>query len=119
MILIFIGHATSKDMVDHFTHAVLESGLHIPNMVQVSMDGPNVNWKFFELLKQKILSDHGTNLMNIGSCGLHVIHNSFKMGAESTGWNVSSFLSSLCYLFKDSPARRENFKNVTGSSTCP
>ena len=43
----FIGHATSKDMVDHFTHAVLESGRHIPNMVQVSMDGPNVNWKFF------------------------------------------------------------------------
>ena len=50
---------------------------------------------------------------------MHVIHSSFKTGAESTGWNVSSFLSSLYYLFKDSPARRVDFKNVTGSSIMP
>lgn len=43
-------------------------------------------------------------------------HNSFKAGAEATGWNVGSFLSSLYYLFKDSPVRREDFKTVTGST---
>ena len=67
-------------------------------MVQVSMDGPNVNGKFFELLKQKILSDHGTNLINIGSCGLHVIHNSFKTGLSQLGGMCPPFYL-VCTIF--------------------
>lgn len=116
---LFSGHATSEDMENHFTTSVLESGLNIQNMVQISMDGPNVNWKFFDNIRQKILDDYNSQLLNIGSCGLHVVHNSFKTGAEKTEWGLSSLLSSLYYLFKDSPARREDFTTLTvkGSST--
>ena len=35
------------------------------------------------------------------------------------GWQVSSFLSSLYYLFKDAPARREDFVTISGSSLMP
>lgn len=61
-------------------------------MVQMSMDGPNVNWRFYDIIKQTLISDYDNKLINIGSCGLHILHNSFKTGAaESTGWQVSSF----------------------------
>ncbi len=46
-------------------------------MVSVSMDGPNVNWCFFEMLQQKH-AEHfgGAQLAVVGSCGLHTLHNS-------------------------------------------
>ena len=105
--------------MDHFTKTVLESGLQAKNILQVSMDGPSVNWKFYGELKKKVNTDYGTTLINIGSCGLHVVHNSFKRGMDATGWQVSSFLSSLYYLFKDAPARREDFVTISGSTLMP
>lgn len=115
----FMGHATADDMVKHFTTCILESGLRMAHMVQISMDGPNVNWCFNDIIKQTMISDHDNKLINIGSCGLHILHNSFKTGAESTGWQVSSFLASLYYLFKDAPARKEDYCKVTQSSLLP
>ena len=38
---------------------------------------------------------------------------------DATGWQVSSFLSSLYYLFKDAPARREDFVTMSGSTLMP
>ena len=43
----FLGHATANDMVQHFEESVVNSGLPICNLAQISMDGPSVNWKFF------------------------------------------------------------------------
>jgi hypothetical protein len=31
-----------------------------------------------------------------------------------TGWSIGDYLASLSYLFKDSPARREDFVEVAG-----
>ena len=106
-------------MVEHFTSAVLESGLNVKEMVQISMDGPNVNWAFYDIMKKKMCDDHDSSLINIGSCGLHVVHNSFKTGAKATGWKISDFLLSLYYLFKDSPARREDFQESCGNAIMP
>ena len=113
------GHGTADNLLEHFTKSVLESGLSVKDIIQVSMDGPNVNWKFFGDLKKKIGDDYGTTLINIGLCGLHVVHNSFKSGMDATGWQVSSFLSSLYYLFKDAPARKEDLQTTTGSTLMP
>ena len=38
---------------------------------------------------------------------------------DATGWQVSSFLSSLYYLFKGAPARREDFVTISGSPLMP
>ena len=43
----FMGHATADDVVAHFRSAL--EGLHLNHILQISMDGPNVNWKFFEI----------------------------------------------------------------------
>ena len=84
------------------------------NLVQISMDGPSVNLKFLQMLNERIHNEHGIFLVNIGSCDLHTVHNSFQAGGQASGWKVSSLLSSLYYVFKDSPARREDFCKVTG-----
>ena len=46
-----------------------------PNkMIQVSMDGSSTNWKFIEYLKIYRLQNEQSQLIEIESCGLHIIH---------------------------------------------
>ena len=46
------------------------------------MDGSNVNWAFHEDLEsyRKIEDPKAPSLLNIGSCGLHVLHGAYKTG---------------------------------------
>ena len=39
----FMGHATADEVVEHFRSAL--KGLRLNQILQISMDGPNVNWK--------------------------------------------------------------------------
>lgn len=48
----FLAHVTFDDMVDSFQHCA--AALPLKNMLQLSMDGPNVNWKFHQLINQQI-----------------------------------------------------------------
>jgi hypothetical protein len=90
-------------------------------LLQISFDGPNVNLNFFELLQKHLANDDPTNqtMLDLGSCGLHTIHNAFKTGAESTGWNIEVSLKAFWHFFKDTPARRADFSNITGCNTYP
>ncbi|XP_027140125.1 uncharacterized protein LOC113746890 [Larimichthys crocea] len=81
------------------------------------MDGPNVNWKAFSLLQKEMQKQVDRSLLNIGSCGLHILHNSFREGCKTTGWDIEHTLSSLYWLFHDCPARHEDFVTATGCST--
>nr|CAD7202364.1 unnamed protein product [Timema douglasi] len=42
------------------------------------------------------------NLLNLGPCGLHVVHGSLRTGLESVDWDISSLLCHMYYLFTDS-----------------
>lgn len=43
------------------------------------MDGPNVNWKILELLQEEQHEQYaGTELIVVGNCGLHTLHNACK-----------------------------------------
>ena len=70
---------------------MLENGLQAKDIIQVSLDGSSVNWKFYGELKKKVNNDYGTTLINIGSFGLHVVHNSFKR--HGCYWIASVFVS--------------------------
>ena len=87
----FLGHGIAADMLQHFHACVLESGLDISN-------GPSVNWKFFDNLKTKLFQKFETKAFNIGSCGLDIVHNSFKAGVSVSECVVSEVLSCLYYL---------------------
>jgi hypothetical protein len=51
-------------------------------------------------------------LIHIGSCPLHLIHNSFKTGVDGTNWSIEEFLNNLAFWFSHSPSRREDYLNL-------
>lgn len=104
---VFMGHATAYDVFSAFQTGVQK--LNLTKLLQVSMDGPAVNWRFYEILQNKLRKEHNVECVCIGSCGLHIVNNAFRKGECCTGWEISSILSALYYIFKDSPARREDF----------
>ena len=64
------------------------------------------------MLQKELQVECSTSLLNVGSCGLHIVHGTYKKGIDSTDWNLSSILSAFHSLFKDSPARRDNYFSI-------
>lgn len=103
------GRATAENLLSHFKNSI-EPAMKIGKILQISMDGPNVNWKFLELLKE----NEDCNLLELGSCGLHVLHGALQSGHKACKWDIDSILRGMYWLFKDSPARRADFIKITG-----
>lgn len=82
------------------------------------MDGPNVNHKFLEMLMQdrRKKDPDQPQLLQLGSCSLHIVHGAFSTGMQKTGWNLEKLLRAIWYLFHDSPARRADYKAITESA---
>jgi len=76
----FMGHATADDLLGKLKSSL--TGLHVPNLIQVSTSGPNVNWKMFESLQQELKDYHDIHFLNVGSCGLHQVHEAFQCGSR-------------------------------------
>lgn len=114
----FLGHACAVDLVNTF-ESKIEQQLGLSNIVQLSMDGPNVNWSAFKKLQDKVEVEHNNLLINIGSCGLHIVHNALRSGINETKWEISNQLFSLYTLFDNVPARRDDLESVTKSVIYP
>ena len=52
----FLGHATADDMISVF-EAHVEGKLGLSNLIQLSMDGPNVNWAAYRKLEEKLSNE--------------------------------------------------------------
>lgn len=110
----FLGHTTAADLMQSFQQGT--SQLNPKSLLQIPMDGPNVNWRFYQDLLQVRKSQELPELLNIGSCGLHIVHGSLQKGVTDTGWKLGNIMRCLWWLFHDSPARREDVASVT---SCP
>ena len=51
-----------------------------------------------------------------GSCSLHAIHGAFKTGEQSIDWKLKKILRALHQILHDSPARQNDYTDVTGGS---
>lgn len=89
--------------------------LNMRQLLSVGMDGPNVNFKFLDLLQKELYG--GAQVVTVGSCGLHTLHNALKAGF--TSWQLEKLLQAMHFLFLNVPARREDFTKLTGSSCFP
>ena len=108
----FTGHGRAQDVLEHFLAGV--SSLELKRVLQVSMDGPNVNWAFHKLLQSNMQLEFGSQLLDIGSYGLHVINGGFKHDSDESTWDIPALLRSVHSLFNETPTRREDFTRVTG-----
>ena len=52
-------------------------------------------------------------MLNIGTRGLHTVHNAFKHGAKASGWAVDKVFSSMYKIFDQSPSRRGDYEKLT------
>ena len=111
----FLGHTSAQDLLKSLPSSL--TTLNPMGLIQLSMDGPSTNWKLYdELSKDRANSDPDLpELINVGSCGLHIIHRAFKRGAVATGWHIDNLLQSLWYLFSDAPAKKEDFMKISES----
>lgn len=71
----------AEDILDSFLEGL--KPLNINKMIQVSMDGPNVNWKFYHLLTEL----ENVNVIQSGSCSLPVVHGAFRK--QLTGVSIN------------------------------
>lgn len=113
----FLLKATAADLLTAFKENInLEILLKV---IQLSMDGPNVNFTFLKNFQDLVNEHISSKLLNLGSCGVHVVHNSFKAGAKATKWQISDFLYASYNYFLKSPARRATYIMLTGSEKFP
>ena len=110
-----MGHARASDLMQSLIE-VLKDLDYINKIVQVFMDGPNKNWALLDNLSihRKEENANAPNLVNIGSCGLHMVHGSFSAASKQTYWNLEVSLKSFYKNFKDSPARRADYLELNG-----
>ena len=64
------------------------------NLVQVSTDGPNMNWKTVVIIKDYREHDDldGPDLIDIGSCELHALHGAYGAAQKATVGNLDKFI---------------------------
>ena len=113
----FLGHPNAKNILASLNQSIEKL---CPNkLIQLAMDGPATNWALFDLLCTQRELEENLTLMNVGRCGLHVIHGAFKTGVQAIKWNICKLLRTCYTLFHDSPARRADFVTVASCDIFP
>lgn len=72
---IFLGRSRAIDLLDAFQNK-LSANLNFGKVLQISMDGPNVNIKFLREFKELLSASADPTdgiIMDMGSCGLHTL----------------------------------------------
>ena len=69
---LFVGHCFSKDLIQYFTSFCEDMKWEPDLMLQIGMDGPNVNTKFERDLSTQIFNNYGVLFLKLVSCSLHV-----------------------------------------------
>ena len=93
----FFGKASAKDLYKKFNQDL--SLLKKERIIQISSDGPNVNLAFLDIVTKNRTDEELSQLIHIGTCGLHTLHGSLKCGENTSGWNVKKLLSSIFKIF--------------------
>lgn len=100
-----IGHCTSENLLECINAALTE--LPSEKLLSFYSDGPNV----MKSLKSK-LKVANPQLLDIGECSLHKIHNAFSAALNLFGSDVESLIMDIYYYFKRSPAQSDDLKNL-------
>ena len=76
------GHALAETVADKLWRTLQESGLPLKNLLSIISDGPNVNKAIKANINTKLQRHFKRQLVDTGSCQLHVVHNTFRKGIK-------------------------------------
>ena len=105
-----LGKAAATDVFENFNDVA--KNLEETKFLQVMSDGRNVNKPFLNLLAETMEEEQHSRLVNLGTCGLHTLHNGFQHGKKASGWELKLF-NSMYKIFDESPARRAGYEFTT------
>ena len=80
------------------------------------MDRPSVNVKLHQVVRDDRKDKGFSHLLDIGTCGLDILQESFKTGIEKSEWEMKSLMKASFSILHDSPARRNDYESVAKSS---
>ena len=83
------------------------SGLNETNLLQLAMDGPDVNWLVLNKLDDMLIANGNEKTVNIGSCAQHTVHGGFQTGTSNADWSIDKILKAMLFILHNSPARPE------------
>lgn len=107
-----LGTATAKIIVAKVMRALNEASLSIKYLLMLGSDGPKTNDLVRTTISNELLQNRRVQLLDIGSCNLHVVHNSFSKGLKVHGDKVADLITQTFNWFNGNPARREKFETV-------
>ena len=87
-------------------------------MIMLSMDGPNTNWAALNKVKDRNKNEL-PQIMDVVSCGLHVVHGAFKNGVNATGSQLEKILKAMWKLFNDLLSRRDLYIKLNQTAGFP
>ena len=99
----FLSHVSAQDLLQEFQQALKD--LRESSMLQVSMDDPSCYWALYDKLGKHPEREELPSLINIGSCGLHIVHRALKTCVTATEWNLKGILKSIYYFMTSLPDR--------------
>ena len=89
----FMGRSTADDVLESFQNEISE--VDESKVMQVSGDEPNINLAFLKKYASVLEAKELDPLMDLGTCGLHVVHGSMKAGAKASEWEMQKLLNSF------------------------
>ena len=52
-------------------------------------------------------------MLDVGTCGLHTVHNGFKHDGKTSGWSIDKALGAMHKIFDQSTSRRGDYESLT------
>ena len=78
----FLGKSSVNNLCSHFKQCL--GPLEKENFLHISSDRPNVNLLFLKVRTEKRKNEEISQLIDLGTCGLHTAHNVFKHGEKAS-----------------------------------
>ena len=113
----FLKHPNSENLHEKLLQSL--SDLKLEKLLQISMDGPNVNCDVLKHHSQYREEKELAQLVIIGRCCLLVVNGAFRTGMMETDWDIHRVLHAVWKLFDESPARIDVYIKETGSEVFP
>ena len=108
---LMFGHAEGAKVAAAMVDKLEEDKVNLSSLLTLSSDGPNVNKTIFRAVNTSLKGAGNPGMINIGTCNLHVVHNSFCKAFEAYGTPVDDLAVDI-HSFFISSARREDFKFI-------
>ena len=104
-------------LVGHFHEFGKSMNLDPSYLLHLGMDGPSVNKSFEDKLLTE-LCDQDIQILNIGSCCQHKVHNAFCNALKQIDCDFDQFAIDIRSFFKLSSARRDDYLSMEEDCVC-